>query len=126
MSPQGPLLRVTAWTGLPDAIRSDTRRTMGRLGERFGALVVEGMSDGSMRIVDPSIAAQVVNGMVNAAAELERWVPGAHAGNVFELYALPLFTGLQTLPQAAAARNTAARPELRGALELALAAMLFA
>ena len=106
MSPQGPLLRVTAWTGLPDAIRSDTRRTMGRLGERFGALVVEGMSDSSMRIVDPSIAAQVVNGMVNAAAELERWVPGAHAGNVFELYALPLFTGLQTLPQAAAARNT--------------------
>ena len=97
-SPQGPLLRVTAWTGLPEAIRSDTRRTMGRLGERFGALVVEGMADGSMRIVDPSIAAQVVNGMVNAAAELERWVPGAHAGNAFELYALPLFTGLQTPP----------------------------
>ena len=107
MSPQGPLLRVTAWTGLPEAIRSDTRRTMGRLGERFGALVVEGMADGSMRIVDPSIAAQVVNGMVNAAAELERWVPGAHAGNVFELYALPLFTGLQTLPQAAPPRHTA-------------------
>jgi hypothetical protein len=95
MSPQGPLLRVTAWSGLPDAIRSDTRRTMSRLGERFGALVVEGMADGSLRIVDPSIAAQVINAMVNAAAEVERWVPGANAANVFELYALPLFSGLQ-------------------------------
>ena len=57
MSPQGPLLRVTAWTGLPAALRDDTRRTMGRLGERFAALVVDGMADGSLRIVDPSIAA---------------------------------------------------------------------
>jgi AcrR family transcriptional regulator len=108
MSPHGPLLRVTAWSGLPEAIRSDTRRTMGRLGERFGALVVDGMADASMRVVDPSIAAQVVNGMVNAAAEVERWVPGAHAGNVFELYALPLFSGLQARPLAGASARAAA------------------
>jgi AcrR family transcriptional regulator len=104
MSPQGPLLRVTAWTGLPAAIRDDTRRTMGRLGERFAALVVAGMADGSLRIVDPSIAAQVVNGVVNAAAELERWVPGAHAANAFELYAMPLFSGLQASSSARASR----------------------
>ncbi|HSW22846.1 MAG TPA: TetR family transcriptional regulator, partial [Burkholderiaceae bacterium] len=111
MSPQGPLLRVTAWTGLPAALRDDTRRTMGRLGERFAALVVEGMADGSLRIVDPSIAAQVVNGLVNAAAELERWVPGAHAGNAFELYATPLFGGLQPAaahPQATEATSAGA------------------
>jgi len=95
MSPHGPLLRATAWTGLPAALRDDTRRTMGRLGERFAALVVDGMSDGSVRIVDPSIAAQVINGVVNAAAELERWVPGLRADNAFELYAMPLFGGLQ-------------------------------
>jgi AcrR family transcriptional regulator len=105
MSPQGPLLRVTAWTGLPPATKDDTRRTMGRLGERFAALVVDGMTDGSLRIVDPSIAAQVINGMVNAAAELERWVSGAHAGNAFELYAMPLFVGLQ--PEADAPGATA-------------------
>lgn len=98
MSPDGPLLRVTAWTGLPDALRSDTRRTMGRLGERFATLVIDGMADGSMRVVDPSIAAQVVSGMINAAAELERWASGTHAGNVFDLYAMPVFTGLQPAP----------------------------
>ena len=73
---------------------------MGRLGERFATLVIDGMADGSMRVVDPSITAQVINGMVNAAAELDRWVPGTHAGNVFELYAMPVFTGLQAGGQA--------------------------
>jgi len=106
---QGPLLRVTAWTGLPAALRDDMRHTMSRLGERFAALVVDGMVDASLRIVDPSIAAQVVNGAVNAAAELERWVPGMHAGNAFELYAMPLFSGLQS--SAARSDVTAARPD---------------
>jgi AcrR family transcriptional regulator len=98
LSEQGPLLRITAWTGLPDAIRRDTRRTMGRLGERFASLVLDGMADGSVRIVDPSITAQVANGMVNAVAEIERWVRGIDAGNAFELYAMPLFTGLRAPP----------------------------
>jgi AcrR family transcriptional regulator len=94
LSPHGPLLRVTAWTGLPEAIRTDMRRTLGRLGERFATLVLEGMQDGSLRVVDPFVAAQLVNGMLNAAAELERWVRGVHAGNAFDLYAMPVFTGL--------------------------------
>ena len=100
MSAHGPLLRITAWMGLPAALRDDARRTMGRVGERFAALVIDGMSDGSLRIVDPSVAAQVVNGLVNAAAELERWVPGADAGNAFALYAMPLFTGIDDVPRA--------------------------
>jgi len=119
LSDQGPLLRITAWTGLPDAIRSHTRRTMARLGERFAALVLDGMADGSLRIVDPSVAAQMVNGMLNAAAEIERWVRGLDAGNVFALYALPLFSGLQApspamaghaLPSPARSRRPARSP----------------
>jgi AcrR family transcriptional regulator len=54
LSDQGPLLRITAWTGLPEAMRRDTRRTMARLGERFATLVIDGMADGSLRIVDPA------------------------------------------------------------------------
>ncbi len=94
LSAHGPLLRVTAWTGLPEAIRSDMRRTLGRLGERFATLVLEGMQDGSLRILDPFVVAQVVNGMLNAAAELERWVRGVTAANALDLYAMPVFTGL--------------------------------
>lgn len=111
LSDQGPLLRITAWTGLPEAIRRNTRRTMARLGERFAALVLDGMADGSLRIVDPSVAAQMVNGMLNAAAEIERWVRGLDAGNVFALYAMPLFTGLQSPPPSSGdALTSPARP----------------
>lgn len=109
MSARGPLLRITAWTGLPEVIRRDTRRTMARLGERFGALVIDGMRDGSVRIVDPSAAAQMISGMVNAAAEIDRWARGLDERNTFDLYALPLFTGLQAPP----ADNRPASPPRR-------------
>lgn len=111
MSTQGPLLRVTAWTGLPEGWRSDARRTMARLGERFATLVIDGMADGSLRVVDPSVAAQVVNGMINAAAELERWARGVDADNVFQLYAMPIFTGLHE--PARAQRAAPARERIR-------------
>ncbi len=101
LGPLGPLLRLTAWTALPEAIRRDTQRTMGRLGERFASFVIDGMADGSVRVMDPSVAAQVVNGMINAAAEMQRWARGLHAGNAFALYALPLFTGLRRAPPTA-------------------------
>ncbi len=112
---QGPLLRITAWTGLPETLRRDMRRTMSRLGERFATLVIDGMADGSLRITDPSIAAQMVSGMLNAAAEIERWVKGVDAGNAFALYALPLLHGLNTgdtapRPAAVRSRRTAIAP----------------
>jgi len=103
LSSHGPLLRVTAWTGLPEALRRDTRRTMERLGGRFATFVIDGMADGSLRVLDPSMAAEVVNGMLNAAAEIERWVAGITADNAFELYAMPVFTGLRVAVPAAGA-----------------------
>ena len=117
LSAPGPLLRITAWNGLPDAIRGDTQRTMWRLGERFATLVLDGMADGSLRIVDPSVAAQMINGMVNATAEIERWVPGVAADNAFDWFAMPLFTGLLQAPAAAASgkasRGRPTRPSTR-------------
>ena len=61
---------------------------------------------------DPSIAAQMANGMINAVAEIERWVQGIDASNTFDLYAMPLFTGLLAAPPArpAQARTLTARP----------------
>ena len=60
-----------------------------------------------------AVAAQLVNGMVNAAAEIERWVPGIDAGNAFDLFGLPLFTGLLAGPQSVAAPRATTRSSLR-------------
>jgi AcrR family transcriptional regulator len=94
MSDHGPLLRVSAWSALPDDMRREKLRTMNRLGERFAGFIVDGMADGSVRVVDPSVAAQMVSGMVNAAAELERWIGKTSADTAAELYARPLLEGL--------------------------------
>lgn len=94
LSNDGPLLRITARSGLPEAATEQTIRTMNRLSEQFASFVVDGIANGSVRPVDPTIAAQLINGMINASASVKRWVPGATIDNVADLYARPLFMGL--------------------------------
>ena len=91
----GPLLRVSATSALPDhAHRERVRKTMRRLTERMHGMVVDGMMDGSIRPLDPAIAAQCTVASINAAAELERWAPGATVADVAALYARPTLDGL--------------------------------
>ncbi|GJD45464.1 HTH-type transcriptional regulator BetI [Methylobacterium cerastii] len=93
VSERGPLLRCTAVGALPDSLRAEIPLTMRRLWERLAFPIGDGIADGSIRAIDPSIAAQVVSSMIDAASDLDRWceVEGAHAADVF---ARPLFVGV--------------------------------
>lgn len=92
---RGPLLRSSATSALPDqAHREQVRRTMQRLTERITSVLVDGLVDGSIRPQDPAIAAQWLAATINAAAELQRWVPGICADNVTRLYTRPGLRGL--------------------------------
>jgi len=102
LSDRGPLIRVTALSALPEALRHRTILSMDRLAERFASFIVDGIADGSIRPVDPYVAAQLVSIMINAAAELRRWVPAATAETAPVLFAKPLFAGLLS-PQPASA-----------------------
>lgn len=94
-SDEGPLLRASAISALPDpATRERVRRTMGRLAERMANVVVDGMIDGSIRPLDAAVAARCVVAAVNGAAEVDRWVPGVTADNVDELYVRPALCGV--------------------------------
>jgi AcrR family transcriptional regulator len=104
LSEQGPLLRNSAFSALPEALRHEMKRTMDRLALRFGGLIVEGMVDGSIRPLDPAVAARLIDSMVNAAVEVRRWVPGITIGTVGELFAKPLFVGVAA-GEARAARS---------------------
>lgn len=99
LSERGPLLRNTATSALPDqAHREQVRRTMQRLSERIGSVVVDGMMDGSIRPLDPAVAAQVLFAQINAASELQRWVPSAAVANVEHLYLRPGLLGVLCPP----------------------------
>ena len=109
LSPQGPLLRATATSALPDAAERERVHRIGeRLSERCANLLVDGLVDGSVRPLDPALAAEMVLAVVNAGAELQRWVPEADATNADRLTLQPLFEGLYAPPEPAA--PTAAAP----------------
>ena len=94
LSDQGPVLRASAFSALPEHLRGPTQQSMDRITERFGGFIADGMLDGSIRLVDPSIAAHLVNTMLNAAAEIERWIADATLELAADTYARPLFVGL--------------------------------
>ncbi|WP_088280550.1 TetR/AcrR family transcriptional regulator [Ideonella sp. A 288] len=99
LSARGPLLRATATSAIPDeAERERVRRTMLSLSERLGGTLVDGMVDGSIRPLDPAIAAQIVSAAINAAAELQRWMPGATVDNVGAVYVRPALMGVLCPP----------------------------
>jgi len=94
LSDQGPVLRATAFSALPENMRGPIQKTMDRITRRFGGFVADGMLDGSIRLVDPAIAAHLLGTTMNAAAEIERWVPDVTLELAMATYARPLFFGL--------------------------------
>ncbi|MBC7481117.1 MAG: TetR/AcrR family transcriptional regulator [Rhizobacter sp.] len=95
LSAAGPLLRASATSALPDPVqRERVRLNLRHLAERVTGVLVDGMMDGSIRPLDPAIAAQIVFTAINAAAELQRWVPAADVGNVAGLYVRAVLQGL--------------------------------
>lgn len=99
LSAQGPLLRASATSALPDAAeRERVQRSGERLAARCAELLLAGMADGSIRPLDPAMAAELVLAVVNAGAELPLWVPEAAGEDVARLMLQPLFEGLRAPP----------------------------
>jgi AcrR family transcriptional regulator len=98
LSARGPLLRYRALNAVPQPARQQLLAVKERLVERFAGMIFDGIVDGSIRVVDPCVAAHLVDAMVNAAANLRRWVADARESDVSTLFARPLFDGLLTGP----------------------------
>ena len=94
MSPRGPLLRTTALHAVPELIRTQMAIRMNRISDRFGHFIVDGMSDGSIRPVDPVMAGHLINPMINGGSDLARWAPGLSVDQAIDYYVRPLFVGL--------------------------------
>lgn len=94
VSEQGPLLRASALSALPEPIRQDMAARWTRVSDRFAAMISDGVAEGSIHPVDPVIAAQFLNAALNAAASLTMAVPGAQPSEAATLYAKPLLMGI--------------------------------
>jgi AcrR family transcriptional regulator len=92
------LLRTSALTTLPEAIQPELLEKFDRLSLRFASILCDGVADGSIRPIDVNIGAQMITGMINAAAELDHWTPGLTADAAADHYVRPFFEGLISPP----------------------------
>lgn len=96
LSDHGPLLRASAMTALPVELRHETMERYNRVSDRFAAMISDGIAEGSIRPVDPLVAAHLLSSMLNAAASLGLWAPGLEKEEAAALFARPLLLGVFT------------------------------
>lgn len=94
LSERGPLLRSSALSALPEHMRLNMVERANRVSERFAAMISDGVAQGTIRAVDPYIAAQMLNATLNAASDLPFTIPGVSAAEAPALYAKPMLMGV--------------------------------
>tara|TARA_R110000868_G_scaffold142374_6_gene359648 strand:- start:14335 stop:15591 length:1257 start_codon:yes stop_codon:yes gene_type:complete len=93
-----PLLRTTALQVLPSEWRTDMLERSTRLARRFAGMMIDGISEGSIRALDPLIASQVVMGTLNAAYDLRGWISTLPDPTAISLYGSTVAHGLLADP----------------------------
>jgi len=94
LSEYGPLLRTSALSALPSEIREEQVAHSNRVSDRFASMISDGIAEGSIRPVDPFIAAQMLNATLNAGAELGFWVNGVTQKAAPAIFARPALMGI--------------------------------
>ena len=94
LSEYGPLLRTSALSALPSEIREEQVAHSNRVSDRFASMISDGIAEGSIRPVDPFIAAQMLNATLNAGAELGFWVNGVTQKAAPAVFAHPALMGI--------------------------------
>lgn len=94
LSDHGPLLRSTALTALPEQIRGVMVEHSNRVSDRFASMISDGIAEGSIRPVDPFIAAQMLSATLNACAELGNLVPDVRPKAAAAVFVRPLLMGI--------------------------------
>ena len=93
-SDRGPLLRTTALAALPRPVRNQMIERSNGIARRFAGMISDGIAEGSIRPVDPLIAAQAMMASQNAAFDLRKWATTLEPPMAIRLYASTICYGL--------------------------------
>lgn len=94
-SDSGPLLRTTALQAIPAEMRLQVIDRSNRTAGRFADMMIDAISEGSMRAVDPLVASQMLMAALNAAYEQRRWAGARSIDESVATYASVLFSGVR-------------------------------
>jgi AcrR family transcriptional regulator len=95
-SADGPLLRMSALSPLPEEMRATMVDHANRISMRFASMISDGAAEGSLRPVDPLIAAQMINAALNVSAELTFYLPGIDREKAAYMFGWPMLMGFFT------------------------------
>ncbi|WP_374575856.1 TetR/AcrR family transcriptional regulator [Phenylobacterium sp.] len=91
---RGRLLRHHALAALPIETRKATMARFQQIAHAFAGVISDGVMDGSIRPVDPLLAAQLVMAMFNCALPLDYWTPGSTLETVMDAHVRPALMGV--------------------------------
>lgn len=94
ISPEGPLMRISALQSLPEPMRRKVIDGSDRIARRFSGLVSDGVSERSLRPVDPAIASQMLNAAINAVADRRLALQDPQLERAPLHYAVPMLFGV--------------------------------
>ncbi len=92
--PYFPLLRTTALQALPLELRGSVVARSNRMARRFAGMLIDGISEGSVRAIDPLITSQAIMAMLNSAFDIQRWASQQDLDEAVSIYAATLAFGL--------------------------------
>jgi AcrR family transcriptional regulator len=93
-SERGPLLRSTALHGLPPRVRQAMVDRSNRIARRYAGTISDGIAGGSIRAIDPLVAAQTLMALQNAAFDMRKWASTMNRDRAVAMYASTLAFGL--------------------------------
>lgn len=93
-SERGPLLRTSALAALPPRVRAQMVERSNGIARRFAGMLSDGITEGSIRPIDPLIAAQAIMASQNAAFDLRKWAASMEPETAIRLYASTICYGL--------------------------------
>lgn len=91
---QWPLTRTSALQSLPANLRQEAVDRSDRSAVRFAGNLIEGAAEGSVRLVDPMIASQMIIATLNSAFDLLKWASRLERADAVGIAASTVLGGL--------------------------------
>ena len=92
-----PLLRTSAYQALPPELRDTMMRRLQQITQRIAGSIADAIADGSVRAVDPMVAANFVLSLISGAGELRPWAARVGLDAATQTYASKLEKGIFAL-----------------------------
>ena len=89
-----PLLRTTALYALPPDVRASVIERSNRMARRYAGVLIDGITESSIKAIDPLIAAQMIMATLNTAYEMRRWAEVQAPEQAIKTYASIITRGL--------------------------------